>query len=95
MEKNLCVQLPMPPNVTEHNSDLLTTLDVDAMNYFRAFLDKNEFSERSLEVTTRVIQLSSANYTAWYFRRLILKELKSDLRAELEFVSEMSRYVNN
>eukprot|EP01127_Copromyxa_protea_P005354 TRINITY_DN15297_c0_g1_i1.p1 TRINITY_DN15297_c0_g1~~TRINITY_DN15297_c0_g1_i1.p1 ORF type:complete len:305 (-),score=59.08 TRINITY_DN15297_c0_g1_i1:22-936(-) len=64
---------------------------VDAMNYFRALLDKNELSERALEVTTRVIGLSSANYTAWYFRRLVLKGLQADLREELEFVSEMSR----
>lgn len=61
------------------------------MNYFRALLDASEFSERALEVTTRVIELSSANYTAWYFRRLILQNMKSDLRQELDFVSDVSR----
>jgi hypothetical protein len=90
MEINLCVLLPMHLNVHNLGSNLLVQ-DVDAMNYFRAFLDKNELSGRSLEVTTRVIELSSANYTAWYFRRLVLKHLNADLRPELDFVSGMSR----
>lgn len=61
------------------------------MDYFRAMLQANEISPRSLLVTTRVIQNNAACYTAWYFRRLVLEGLKSDLNEELKFVSDQSR----
>eukprot|EP01126_Amoeba_proteus_P054888 TRINITY_DN6774_c0_g1_i9.p1 TRINITY_DN6774_c0_g1~~TRINITY_DN6774_c0_g1_i9.p1 ORF type:complete len:272 (-),score=34.37 TRINITY_DN6774_c0_g1_i9:375-1190(-) len=64
---------------------------VDAMNYLRAFMKAKELSTRALDVTTRAIELSSANYTVWYYRRLILDHLKTDLSPELEFVSELAR----
>eukprot|EP01114_Cavostelium_apophysatum_P019247 TRINITY_DN6149_c0_g2_i1.p1 TRINITY_DN6149_c0_g2~~TRINITY_DN6149_c0_g2_i1.p1 ORF type:complete len:337 (-),score=73.09 TRINITY_DN6149_c0_g2_i1:37-981(-) len=61
----------------------------DTMNYFRAILHKNERSERALSLTDEVITLNPANYTAWYFRRLLLDALKSDLRKELEYVTKI------
>jgi len=60
----------------------------DVMNYFRAMLQADEKSQRALENTTEVIEFNAANYTVWYFRRLILKELNSDLKEELQFVSD-------
>ena len=35
------------------------------MNYFRAVLRSEEKSQRVLDLTTEVIALNSANYTAW------------------------------
>lgn len=63
----------------------------DVMSYFRAILQKDERSARALSLTDEVIRLNPANYTAWYFRRLLIEELKSDLRKELEFVSRVGR----
>lgn len=62
------------------------------MDYFRAVLKTNELSERALTVTTAVIEWNPANYTAWFFRRLILEALpNTDWANELEFVSEQAR----
>ena len=33
---------------------------------------------------------NAANYTAWYYRRLCLRELKKDLREELKYVDSMA-----
>jgi len=63
---------------------------LDTMNYFRAMLQSDERSVRSLGVTTEVIQLNPANYTAWYFRRLILEALKVDYKIELEFTTRIA-----
>jgi len=63
---------------------------VDTMNYFRAMIQKNERSKRSLDVTTEVILLNPANYTAWYYRRLILESIKYDYYEELEFITQVA-----
>jgi len=54
-----------------------------------AILQKDEKSERALILTNEVIECNPANYTAWYFRRLVLDALKSDLKKELVFVSKI------
>jgi len=60
-------------------------------SYFRAVQQRNEFSDRALKLTADVIEHNSANYTAWYYRRRCLKELKSDLQKELEFADKWAR----
>ncbi|KAI6239557.1 hypothetical protein M3Y99_00545100 [Aphelenchoides fujianensis] len=61
----------------------------DAFAFLRALLNKNELSERALELTTTCSQLNPANYSVWQFRRNILKELNKDLEAEFKFSEEM------
>lgn len=60
-------------------------------SYFRAIQQRNEYSERALTLTAEVIEHNSANYTAWYYRRRCLKELNSDLSAELSFINTWAR----
>jgi len=60
----------------------------ETMDYFRAILQADERSERALQLTSEVIALNAANYTVWYFRRLVLEGIKGDLKKELEFVTK-------
>eukprot|EP01105_Mastigella_eilhardi_P015859 TRINITY_DN362_c1_g4_i2.p1 TRINITY_DN362_c1_g4~~TRINITY_DN362_c1_g4_i2.p1 ORF type:complete len:326 (+),score=124.24 TRINITY_DN362_c1_g4_i2:303-1280(+) len=57
----------------------------EVMGYFNAVLLKDERSERALALTADVIDLNSANYTAWYYRRLVLDALKKDLYEEFKY----------
>ena len=63
----------------------------EVMDYFRAILKMEEKSERALKLTREVIELNAANYTAWYYRRIILEALKKDLKEEVEFCNEIAR----
>eukprot|EP01091_Cochliopodium_minus_P008693 TRINITY_DN2012_c0_g1_i1.p1 TRINITY_DN2012_c0_g1~~TRINITY_DN2012_c0_g1_i1.p1 ORF type:complete len:310 (-),score=90.26 TRINITY_DN2012_c0_g1_i1:23-952(-) len=63
----------------------------ETMDYFRAILKLDEKSERALALTKDVIRQNAANYTAWYYRRLILLALNKDLKEEIEFCSEIAR----
>ena len=60
------------------------------MDIFRAVLDCDELSSRALELTSEVIDLNAANYTAWHFRRRCLHALGSDLAAELKYVANIA-----
>ncbi|CAH8623411.1 unnamed protein product [Heterobilharzia americana] len=59
---------------------------VDAHDYFRAALMKNERSERTFSLTSEILSLNPANYTAWEYRRRIIEEISPDLVAELRLV---------
>jgi len=61
------------------------------MDFFRAILRQDERTPRALELTKEVIDLNPANYTAWYFRRLVMDALKDsyDLHDEIKFVSKV------
>lgn len=66
----------------------LITLDIDAMNYFRAILKLRESSPRALALTKHLITLNPSNYTLWQYRREILQN--EDLESEQNFISELA-----
>lgn len=59
------------------------------MDYFRAMCRAQEKSERALDLTKIVIELSPSHYTVWYYRQQLLKELNKDLKSELEWIEWM------
>ncbi|CAH8577525.1 unnamed protein product [Schistosoma turkestanicum] len=59
---------------------------VDAHDYFRAVLMKDERSERTFSLTSDILLFNPANYTAWEYRRRIIEEISPDLNSELRFV---------
>lgn len=63
----------------------------EIFNYFRAILKLNEKSERAFELTKDAALLNPANYTVWYYRRILIKELNKDLNEELEFITNVIR----
>ncbi|KAF9345056.1 CAAX geranylgeranyltransferase alpha subunit [Mortierella sp. AD094] len=60
------------------------------MDYFRAICRSQEQSERALELTKIVIELSPSHYTVWHCRQKLLKALNKDLAEELEWIKWMS-----
>ena len=62
---------------------------------FQEALKRNELSERTLNLTKACIFLNPANYTIWYFRRLILFELNKDLNEEITFISKFTWIVKS
>lgn len=60
------------------------------MNYFRAIFHKNEISKRAFDLTTEVIKCNPGNYSAWFFRRRLIDELKMPLEQEMEYLNEIA-----
>lgn len=58
-------------------------------DYLRALMQANEMSERALELTEYALNLNSANYTTWHYRRDIIQALNSDLQNELVFTAQI------
>lgn len=82
---------PNPVAVIQYTDRFRNTFD-----YFRAILQKDERSQRAFDLTTECIQLNAANYTVWYFRRVVLKDLKMDLSSELDFMDDtINRHSKN
>jgi protein farnesyltransferase/geranylgeranyltransferase type-1 subunit alpha len=59
------------------------------MGYFRALFQKNEMSFRAYELTKEVIMMNPGNYTAWFYRRKLIDELKLPLDKEMEFLNSV------
>jgi protein farnesyltransferase/geranylgeranyltransferase type-1 subunit alpha len=76
---------PHPPVPIAYSPEFTETMD-----YFRAVLQSDERSERSLALTKEVISCNSANYTAWYFRRIVLEDLKRDLTEEFTMTEDIA-----
>ncbi|GBB95266.1 hypothetical protein RclHR1_02500015 [Rhizophagus clarus] len=60
----------------------------EAMGYFRAISQKDERSERALQLTEKIIEYNPAHYTIWYYRQQILFSLDKNLYEELDFVKD-------
>ena len=54
-----------------------------------AIMQNKEYSERALALTTDAIELNTANYTVWHYRREILREIKLHLESEMEFTASV------
>lgn len=52
------------------------------MNFFRALVLKEEFSERALSLTSHALRLNPYNYNVWSFRRKILRNIKYEPQKE-------------
>lgn len=61
---------PVPVVKIDYSEDF-----VRVMGYFRAILVKEEYSERTLQLSEEVIELNAANYSAWQYRRLCMKKM--------------------
>lgn len=75
---------PNPVAVINYTEKFRNTFD-----YFRAVLKMDEKSERAFKLTTDCVALNPANYTVWYYRRILIKELKKDIPQELEFMEKV------
>jgi len=60
----------------------------DAMDCFRAIVEKKEISERALELTEFIINYNPAHYYVWKYRQDILLQLNYDLKEELQKMEE-------
>ncbi|CAF1400712.1 unnamed protein product [Didymodactylos carnosus] len=63
----------------------------ETFDYIRACMQKDEMSQRALELTKDACQLNPANYTVWCYRRKLLFHLNSDLNEELIFIGQLIR----
>lgn len=60
------------------------------MGILLALMKQGEYSERALYITEKGIELLASHYTIWVYRYRILKELKKDLIAELDWCEQIA-----
>jgi protein farnesyltransferase/geranylgeranyltransferase type-1 subunit alpha len=63
---------------------------VDVMNYFRAILAADEHSERAWKLTEDAIDVNPSNYTAWTFRRVLIRALNKDINEEIDYLNQFA-----
>jgi len=63
---------------------------IEVMDYFRAVLTRKEISDRAFLLSKKVINLVSANYTAWQFRRQCIEKLGKNLDTELAYTRKIA-----
>lgn len=82
---------PIPLTDDEQAAVKIATGDAfnDAFMYLRAVVQANEMSERAFKLTARCIELNSANYTVWQYRRALLKALNKNIDEEFSFIEEI------
>lgn len=61
------------------------------MNFFRALVAREEFSERALSLTSHALRLNPHNYNLWSFRKKILRNIKYDPQREFCWSEEIIR----
>jgi protein farnesyltransferase/geranylgeranyltransferase type-1 subunit alpha len=61
----------------------------EVYGYLRAVLKTNEISDRAFQLTKDAALLNPANYTVWYYRRILLRALNKSLKDELNFITEV------
>ena len=59
------------------------------MSYFRAIFQKQEISERALDLTQETIMTSQGQYTAWTYRRKLLHALGKNLGYEIMWLNQI------
>ncbi|KAG9050609.1 CAAX geranylgeranyltransferase alpha subunit [Tulasnella sp. UAMH 9824] len=59
------------------------------MDYFRAILQKEEYSERVLSLTEHIIRMNPAHYSVWQYRYRTLLKINAPLDKELELMNSM------
>lgn len=75
---------PNPVAVINYTEKFRVTFD-----YFRAILKSDERSERAFNLTTDCAALNPANYTVWYYRRILIQDLKKDIPQEMDFMENV------
>lgn len=86
----------VPIYMTEDESRLVNIAYSDQFKetyaYLRACLHANERSERAFQLTNECIRLNPANYTVWYYRRVLLEYLGKDITNELALLGKLEPF---